>query len=133
MTRHCILKSIGLATLLFAGSVRVATTAPAETHALVEMSEHCLIGGVQNQRWVSADRFQKRLKSSGRFELYTLKGAVGEIELKRNAESECHESWTEKTCVSRGKRNRNSVPFVECDATPASSNRPHRCNLHGGG
>ena len=97
MTRHCILTSIGLATLLFAGSVRVATTAPAETHALVEMSEHCLIGGVQNQRWVSADRFQKSLKSSGRFELYTLKGAAGEIELKRNAESECHESWTEKS------------------------------------
>ena len=50
MTRPYILASIGLATLLFAGSVPVATTAPAETHALVEMSEHCLIGGVPTLR-----------------------------------------------------------------------------------
>src|SRR5580700_2635866 len=96
MTRHCILTGIGLATLLFAGSVPVATTAPAEIHALVEMSEHCLIGGVQDQKWISADRFLKSLKSSSGFELYTLKGAAGEIALKRNAESECHESWTGK-------------------------------------
>jgi hypothetical protein len=41
------------------------------------MREHCLIGGVQNQKWVRADRFLKSLKSSGGFELYTLKGAVG--------------------------------------------------------
>jgi hypothetical protein len=61
------------------------------------MSEHCLIGGVQNQKWVSADRFLKSLKSSDGFELYTLNGAAGEIALKRNAESECHESWTGKT------------------------------------
>jgi hypothetical protein len=94
MTRYRMLARIALASLLFAGSIQVATTAPAEVHAIVEMSEHCLIGGVQNKKWVSANRLQKSLKSSGGFELYRLNGAGGEIALKRNAESECHESWT---------------------------------------
>jgi hypothetical protein len=97
MARYRIFASIVLATLLFAESGHVATTAPAEIHGIVEMSEHCLIGGVQNQKWVGADRFQKTLKSSGRFALYTLKGPAGEVALNRNAESECHESWTGKT------------------------------------
>ncbi len=97
MTRHCILLSIGVASILFSGSVPIGTTAPSETHALIEMSEHCLIGGVQNQKWISADRFLKSLKSSGGFEFYSLQGGAGEIALKRNAESECHESWTGKT------------------------------------
>jgi hypothetical protein len=72
MARLCILLSIGVASMLLSGSIRVATTAPSETHALIEMSEHCLIGGVQNQKWISADRFLKTLKSSGGFEFYSL-------------------------------------------------------------
>jgi hypothetical protein len=97
MTRYRILAGIPLAIFSFAGSIRVASTAPAEIHGIVEMSEHCLIGGVQNQKWVGGDRFQKDIKRSGKFELYTLKGPAGEVALNRNTESECHQSWTGKT------------------------------------
>jgi len=96
MKGYRLLSGITLTALLLAGSVRVATTAPAEIHAIVEMSEHCLIGGSQNQKWISTGRFQKTLKNSEKFQLYTLKGPAGEVTLKRNAESECHESWNGK-------------------------------------
>jgi hypothetical protein len=96
MTRHRIPAGIALATMLFAGMARVTTSAPDEIHAIVEMSEHCLIGGVQNRKWVAADQFQKTLKNPGPLALYTLKGPVGEVSLNRNTESECHESWTGK-------------------------------------
>jgi hypothetical protein len=97
MTRHRIPAGIALAVLLLAGGGRVATSAPAEIHAIVEMSEHCLIGGAQNQKWVGAAQFQKTLKSSETFALYTLNGPAGEVTLNRNSESECHESWIGKT------------------------------------
>jgi hypothetical protein len=101
-----LLSGITLTALLLAGSVRVATTAPMDIHVIVEMSEHCLIGGSQNQKWISADRFQKALKSSGTFQLYTLKGPAGEVTLNRNAESECHESWN-------GKMNGKTAPELK--------------------
>ena len=97
MKRHRIPAGIALVVLIFVGRARVATSAPAEIHAIVEMSEHCLIGGAQNQKWIAASQFQKTLKSSGTFALYTLKGPAGDITLNRNADSECPESWTEKT------------------------------------
>ena len=61
MARLCILLSIGVASMLFSGRGPIAITTPSEMHALIEMSEHCLIGGVQNQKWISADRFLKSL------------------------------------------------------------------------
>jgi hypothetical protein len=97
MKRIRIFSSITLTALVFAGSAHVATTAPAEIHPIVETSEHCLIGGSQNQKWISAGRFHKTLKNAETFELYTLEGPAGEVTLKRNAESECHESWNGKT------------------------------------
>src|SRR5271154_5408562 len=96
MARYRILACVAAAALLSAGSVRIARTAPPEVHAIVEMSEHCLIGGVQNGKWIRADRFQKSLKKSGNFELFGLTGPAGELTLSRNADSECHESWAGK-------------------------------------
>jgi len=96
MARHGIPARIAVAALLLVGGARVATSAPGEIHAIVEMNEHCLIGGSQNQKWVFADRFQKSLKSPATFARYTLKGPAGEVTLSRNTESECHDAWTEK-------------------------------------
>ncbi len=85
MARLCMLLGIGVASILFSGIVPIASTAPSEMHALVEMSEHCLIGGVQNQKWISADRFLKTLKSADGFEFYSLQGGCR----RDRAEKEC--------------------------------------------
>jgi hypothetical protein len=99
MTRFPIPAGLALATLLFGGRADVPTSTSGPVHSIVEMSEHCLIGGVQNQRWVRAGQFQKTFKSPGTFTLYTLQGRVGEVTLHRNAESECQESWAGKTAT----------------------------------
>jgi hypothetical protein len=89
--------TIAIATGLLAGIAGTGTTAPSETHAIVEMSEQCLMGGVQDQNWISPERFQNALKSPKNFKLYTLKGPAGDAVLTKNAESECHPRWVAKS------------------------------------
>ena len=55
----------------------------AEIHPIVDLSEQCLIGGVQNKKWVVAARFEKGLKGRHKFNLYTLKGPAGEITINK--------------------------------------------------
>jgi hypothetical protein len=92
MTRLRIPASIAFATLLFTRSIGGGNAPPSEIHAIVELNEHCLIGGVQGQKWVRAERFEKRVASPLKFELYTLEGPAGEVTLRKRT-GECHDYW----------------------------------------
>src|SRR5260370_1533594 len=78
MTGYRISAGIALVTLLFARSMGQRSAAPSQIHPIVEISERCLIGGVQDQKWIAAARFQKTLKGTQRLNLYTLQGPAGE-------------------------------------------------------
>jgi len=67
----------------------------AEIHPIVELSAECLIGGVQNKKWVVAARFEKGLKGRHKFNLYTLKGPAGEITINKLVnQSDCGDTWS---------------------------------------
>lgn len=69
-----------------------------EKQAIVEMSEKCLIGGAQDQKWVNATRTAKTLKARQKFSLYNLKGPAGEITFSKIAgDPECPGEWTAET------------------------------------
>jgi len=89
MTRNRTAASLTLALLL---AQTMGGQAPAPIHAIVEMNEHCLIGGVREQKWVRAERFEKRVASPLKFELYTLDGPAGEVTLRKRT-GECHDYW----------------------------------------
>jgi len=40
------------------------------------MNEECLMGGVQNGKWVGANAFEKRLKSVQKLSVFILSGAA---------------------------------------------------------
>ncbi len=89
MTRNRTPASLTLALLL---AQTIGGQAPAPIHAIVELNEHCLIGGVREQKWVRAERFEKRVASPLKFELYTLDGPAGEVTLRKRT-GECHDYW----------------------------------------
>jgi hypothetical protein len=89
MTRNRTAASLTLALLL---AQTIGGEAPAPIHAIVELNEHCLIGGVREQKWVRAERFEKRVASPLKFELYTLDGPAGEVTLRKRT-GECHDYW----------------------------------------
>lgn len=88
--------AILFAVLLPSASVGSEVNLQTGTHAIVEMSERCLIGGVRNQRWIDPDHFPKPLKSGLPVSVYTLKGLEGEFTLSISPQSECHDEWTSK-------------------------------------
>lgn len=95
MTKRRILLTVALGFLLFAQRIGSATNSATEIHAIVEVKESCLIGGVQNQKWVDADRFAKSLKTKQTFNLYKLEGPAGVITIdKIGRDSECGDEWT---------------------------------------
>lgn len=89
MTRYRSAACLALA-LLLAQSIGGQAQAP--IHAIVELNEHCLIGGVRDQKWVRAERFEKKLAGTLKFELYTLDGPAGEVTLRKRT-GECHDYW----------------------------------------
>lgn len=69
-----------------------------QPHAIVEMSEGCLIGGARDARWVKPETFAKQLKGSQKLSLYTLEGPAGEISTSKiEADGDCGGEWTVKT------------------------------------
>ena len=86
------LVAVLLCTASVGGSINLQTA----THAIIEMSEGCLIGGARNQKWIDADHFPKPLKKSLPVSIYTLKGLEGEFTLSVSPKSECHDYWTSK-------------------------------------
>jgi len=48
-------------------------------HPVVDVNEHCLIGGVARGKWLEAEELAPLIKGGERYRLYTLKGATGEV------------------------------------------------------
>lgn len=88
------LLTIFVAVLLCTASVGGTVDLQTRTHAIIEMSEGCLIGGARNQKWIDADHFPKPLKKSLPVSIYTLKGLEGQFTLSVSRKSECHDYWT---------------------------------------
>lgn len=113
MTRNRTAASLTLA-LLLAQTIG-GQAPPAPIHAIVELNEHCLIGGVREQKWVPAERFEKRVASPLKFELYTLEGPAGEVTLRKRT-GECHDYWYRasgvpaKTGIAIGSPSWNVMP-----------------------
>jgi len=79
-------------------TVGSAINRSAETHAIVEISEGCLIGGARNKKWVQPDAFGKTLKGVHKFSLYTLKGPAGEITTRKiEQDFDCYGEWRTQT------------------------------------
>src|SRR4030095_7828774 len=94
---RCILLAAFTISLL-PQTVGSAINRTVETHAILEISEGCLIGGAQNRKWVQPDAFGKQLKGEQRFTLYTLKGPAGEISTtKIEQDFDCNGQWSVQT------------------------------------
>ncbi len=62
------------------------------------MGQGCLIGGVQNKKWIEADAFAKKVKGAQKFSLYKLNGPAGEIATTGIGQADCPQSsWSAKT------------------------------------
>ncbi len=98
MTKCTLLLSVVLSIFLFPHSIGSATRRADEIHAIVEMGQGCLIGGVQNTKWIEADAFVKNLKPAQKFNLYKLNGPAGEIATTGIDRAECPQSsWSAET------------------------------------
>lgn len=62
-----------------------------DVHAIIEAKEGCLIGAVQNGRWIAAEKIEKSIKSPLNANLYTLQGSQPEMFISES--DECHQSW----------------------------------------
>jgi hypothetical protein len=58
-------------------------------HLIVELKESCLLGGVQNGKWVNAERLAKRVKAGQKLSLFQATGAASEISITKLAEHDC--------------------------------------------
>ncbi len=98
MSRCTLLVSVALSISLLPQTVGSAINRSAETHAIVEISEGCLIGGARNKKWVQPDAFGKTLKGVHKFSLYTLKGPAGEITTRKiEQDFDCYGEWRTQT------------------------------------
>ena len=95
---RCILLAVAFTISLLPQTVGSAINRTVETHAILEISEGCLIGGAQNRKWVQPDAFGKQLKGEQRFSLYLLKGPAGEISTtKIEQDFDCNGQWSVQT------------------------------------
>ena len=78
--------------LIFVGAGAMAVMAQQnDLHVIVEVKEGCVIGGVQNHRWVAAEKFEKSVKAPLTLELYTIKNHQALTFI--SADEECHLGW----------------------------------------
>jgi hypothetical protein len=89
-------KSIFVLLFTLLGSLSCAVIARAqEVHPAVDVSEGCLLGGVQKGKWLEADAVAPLLKGGERYSLYTLTKAAGKaVGAKPNSAGEpCDETF----------------------------------------
>jgi hypothetical protein len=99
MTKYVsILVSLALAISFLPQTAGSAGNRAAQPHAIVEISQGCLIGGAQDTKWVRADAFGKRLQGAQKFNLYSLAGPAGEITISKIEQDwDCGGEWSVKT------------------------------------
>jgi hypothetical protein len=84
------LLTITFLVLVCAATVRVLGQQN-DLHVIVEVKEGCVIGGVQDHRWVAAEKVEKLVKAPLTLELYTI--ANHETLTFVSEEEECHLGW----------------------------------------
>lgn len=101
MLRHKLFAIIALSIFLFADTFESVSQRPNETLPIIEMSQRCLLGGVQNKNWVKTDSFGKKIEGVKKFNLYTFEGAGGEVttsKIEKGDDNEpCSDFWFAET------------------------------------
>lgn len=85
-----ILQTIAFCVVLCIGAA-TAVAQQNDLHAIVETKEGCLIGGVQNGRWVAAEKIENSIKSPLKVNLYAFQNSRPETLVSEDGE--CHRSW----------------------------------------
>lgn len=94
MSYRRTLSMIFAAALLGAqGAESTARPAP-DTHPIIELRQHCLVGGAENRKWVAADRLGPTWKGAHKFALYNLNGPAGEVTANIGGDPDCADSWS---------------------------------------
>lgn len=101
MIKHKLFAIIALSIFLLANSFEIVSQRPNETLPIIEMSQRCLLGGVQNKNWVKTDSFGKKIEGTKKFNLYTFEGAGGEVttsKIEKGDDNEpCSDFWFAET------------------------------------
>ena len=84
-----IIRFVTVGLIATIGALSVA--AQRDLHAIVEVKEGCLIGAVQNHRWVATQTIEKLIKAPLALELYT----IGNHQTLTfvSEDEECHPGW----------------------------------------
>ena len=85
---------VGLSILTFSAAMS-AMAQKNDLHVIVEAKEECVIGGVQNGRWVAAEKIEKSIKAPLKLELYTISDHKPLTFVSEDAE--CHSEWKPQT------------------------------------
>lgn len=122
MSNYKIIVRVLLSVFLFAHSIVDANGQINQTHAIIELSQKCLIGGVQNGKWIKADEIGAKLTGTQKFNLYNLDGSTSEITTTRIGKGDendpCSDFWSVETSsnMNRGiaivSPTRNVMPRV---------------------
>jgi hypothetical protein len=73
-------KTIFAALFMLLGSLIYPPNASAQdVHAVVDLNEHCIIGGTSGGKWLEADAITPLIKGGERYRLYTLTKQVGTV------------------------------------------------------
>ena len=92
--RHTIrMLTIAFAVLFCTGTITNAQQS--DVHVIVEAKEGCVIGGVQDHRWIATDKFENSIKAPLKLELYTFLNHQTQTFVSEAAE--CHLSWKPET------------------------------------
>ena len=101
MSKHKIIGRVLLLVFLFTQGIGGVIGQTNRTHAIIELSQHCLIGGVQNGKWIKADEVGTKLKGAQKFSLYNLDGSTSEITTtkigKGDENDPCSDFWNAET------------------------------------
>lgn len=86
------LLTVGFFVLFFVTNIEAQQN---DLHAIIEVKEGCVIGGVQDHRWVAAEKLEKSIKAPLKLELYTIDNHQTLTFVSEN--EECHLGWKPET------------------------------------
>jgi hypothetical protein len=64
---------------------------------IIELRQGCIIGGVEDRRWVDSERIAKSLNAPQKFNRYTLAGPAGELTVDMITPGDCTGEWSFET------------------------------------
>lgn len=86
------MRLLSVALFILACAAGMSTVAQQnDLHVIVEVKEGCVIGGVRNHQWATAEQIERSVKAPLKLELYTV--SKHETQTFVSSEEECHLGW----------------------------------------